>query len=464
MIQRSPSELRPVPWLVAVGFFMQTLDSTILHTALPTLAQELGESPLRMQSVVVSYMLTVALLIPASGWLADRFGPRKIFFQAIVLFTIGSLLCGISRDLTQLVASRVIQGLGGALLLPVGRLTIIRVFPKDQLLRVLSFVTIPGLIGPLLGPALGGWLVEYAHWRWIFFINLPVGAVGGLCTLLWMPALPTIKTNFDFRGFFLFTTGVLLLSLALQSIAEQILAPIQALLLLSCGAAAVAAYWVYSTRCPAPLFHRDLWKIPTFTLGAWGNFFSRLGSGAMPFLTPLFLQLALQFSPSHAGLFMIPTVIGAMIAKLLIEPLIRRLGYRRMLMGNTLLLGLLIASFSSIGPQTPFWQLITLLSAFGVINSLQFTAMNTFTLGDLDAKTASSGNSLLSVIMQLSMSIGVAIAASLLQVFSPEGRSTQDQQALLSAFHSTYLCVGALCVCSLFLFSQIAAQDGAARS
>ncbi|UXY17073.1 multidrug transporter subunit MdtD [Chitiniphilus purpureus] len=454
-----PLTQRLLPWLVAVGFFMQTLDTTILNTALPAMAYSLHEPPLRMQSVVVAYMLTVALLIPASGWLADRFGTRCVFMAAIVLFSLGSLLCALSATLQQLVAARVVQGVGGALLLPVGRLAILRAFPKHQLLQVLSFVTVPGLIGPLIGPALGGWLVEVASWHWVFLVNLPVGIIGGFATWRFMPALVGERARFDWPGFILFGAGMVLVSLALQGLGEHALPLASSLVLLFAGLAAMAGYWLHAARSPAPLFHRDLFRIQTYAIGALGNLFARLGSGAMPFMTPLFLQVGLGFSPSRAGLFMVPTVLGAMLAKVLVGVVIPRWGYRHVLVGNTLLLGLSIASFALSGPYTPDGLLLLQLAVFGVVNSVQFSAMNTLALGDLGPDTASSGNSLLSVVMQLSMSLGVAAAAALLAGFSRQGIAPNPQH-VVTAFQSTYACVGLLSMLAAFIFLQLRQADG----
>lgn len=446
---------RWLPWLAAVAFFMQTLDGTILNTALPAMAESLGESPLRMQSVVVAYMLTAALLIPASGWLADRFGTRRVFLAAIALFSLGSLLCALSPRLPFLVAARVVQGIGGALMLPVGRLAILRSFPRAELLKTLAFVSVPGLVGPLVGPPLGGWLVEVASWHWVFLINLPVGLLGLAATTRFMPDLRAPgPLRFDTTGFVLFSVGVVLVSLALQGLGERAISTASSVLLLVAGLAAMCGYWLHAARTPQPLFGLGLFRIPTFAVGIAGNLFSRLGSGAMPFLTPLFLQVGLGYSPSAAGLSMVPTVAGAMVAKRFAERLIGAFGYRRVLVANTLLLGLMIGSFSLVGRQTPHALILVQLALFGVVNSLQFTAMNTLSLGDLDDAHASSGNSLLSVVMQLSMSLGVAAAASLLLAFHPAATAGASD-ALLTGFHRTYLCVGVMSMMAAWIFAQL---------
>lgn len=448
---------RFLPWLVALAFFMQTLDTTILNTALPGMAADLGENPLRMQSAVVAYMLTVALLIPASGWLADRFGTRRLFIWAIVLFSLGSLACALSPSLRVLVAARVLQGVGGALLVPVGRLAVLRAFPKEEFLPVMTFIALPGLIGPLIGPALGGLLVQYASWHWIFLINLPVGALGVAASLRYMPQLKSVAPGrFDWGGFVLFSLGLMLLSVGLQGFGEHVISVAVSIVLVVAGMASMMAYWLHAARAPAPLFNMRLFAIPTYRIGLIGNVFARLGSGATPFLTPMFLQLGLGFSPSVAGLSMIPTVLGAMLTKTVAIKLIRRAGYRRVLVVNTVLLGLMIASFALVDRDTSHLWLALHLGLFGMVNSMQFTAMNTLTLGDLDAQTASSGNSLLSVVMQLSMSLGVATSSAFLLLYSGAERSAD----LLPAFQATYLSIGVMAALAAFIFAQLRRHEG----
>jgi EmrB/QacA subfamily drug resistance transporter len=464
-----PTTKRLLPWVVAIAFFMQTLDGTILNTTLPTMARDLGESPLRMQSVVIAYMLTVALFIPASGWLADRFGTRRAFLSAIVLFSLGSLLCALSPSLPWLVAARVLQGIGGALLLPVGRLTILRAYPRSELLKVLSFVTIPGLVGPLVGPPLGGWLVEVASWHWVFLINLPVGVLGVFASLRYMPDLRgAVDQRFDWPGFVMFSFGLVLVTLGLQGLGEHAISAPLSILLVIGGLAAMAAYWVHAARSEKPLFSLTLFQIPTFSVGILGNLFARLGSGAMPFLTPLFLQVGLGYSPSRAGLTMVPTVVGAMLIKFFAEPVIKRFGYRRVLVTNTLLLGGFIAGFSLVGAATPHALILVYLGLFGVVNSMQFTAMNTITLGDLDDTRASGGNSLLSVVMQLSMSLGVAAAGALLAAFATPIvipiASDVGPSNLLHTFHATYLCMGLLSALAAGIFFQLGRREGPSAS
>ncbi|QLF94009.1 multidrug transporter subunit MdtD [Pseudomonas sp. ABC1] len=448
---------RVLPWLVAIAFFMQTLDGTILNTALPAMAMDLHEDPLRMQGVVIAYMLTVALLIPASGWLADRFGARTTFFAAIALFTLGSLLCALSQSLGQLIASRIVQGLGGALMLPVGRLVILRVFPRSEFVKVMAFIALPGLVGPLVGPTLGGWLVEYASWHWIFLINLPVGVLG--CVFAWrfMPALrDTQRTPFDIPGFILFGLAMILITMALEGLAEMHMPHVRVLLLLFAGAACLCAYWLRAARIDSPLFSPALFHCRSFAVGILGNLFARLGGGALPFLLPLLLQLALNYSPAQAGMAMIPLALGAMSVKPLAQPVLQRFGYRRVLVSNTLLLGALVIALGLASSQVPLWGLLALLWVLGMVNSLQFTAMNTITLIGLSNEQASGGNGLLSVVIQLSMSLGVAAASALVNGFNGPDVGSDT----LQAFQLTFVCVGGITMLAAALFMQLDERAG----
>lgn len=450
----------PLLWLVAVGFFMQTLDATIVNTALPAMAQSLGESPLRMQSVVVGYSLAMAMLIPASGWIADRFGPRRVYLGAISAFVLGSVLCALSPRLDLLVAARVLQGLGGALLLPVGRLVVLRTFPRDQFLHAMGFVTIPGLVGPLIGPTLGGWLVETASWHWIFLINVPVGLAGCMATLRFMPQVQGPPAGrFDAAGYGLLAFGMVALSLGLDGLSGLGMGQAAVLLLMVFGLASVAAYWLHAARVPQPLFSPHLFAQPSLRIGLLGNLFARLGSGSMPFLVPLLLQVSMGYSPLQAGMMMLPVAVAGMGAKPLAMWLIDRMGYRRVLVGNTLAVGVVMASFALTSPDHPWALRVAQLALFGAVNSLQFTAMNTVTLKDLAPDMASSGNSLLSMVQMLAMGMGVAAAGAVLGAFTALWGGAAGQT--LPAFHATFACMGLMTMAAAGIFAQLA-PDGPA--
>jgi EmrB/QacA subfamily drug resistance transporter len=440
-------------WLVALGFFMQTLDATIVNTALPAMALALGESPLRMQSVIVAYSLTMALVIPASGWVADRFGTRRVYLTAIALFVLGSLLCALAASLNQLVLARVVQGCGGALLLPVGRLAVLRAFPREQFLKAMSFVTLPGLVGPLIGPTLGGWMVEYASWHWIFLVNVPVGILGLLATLRHMrDAAAVINRRFDAAGYALLAFAMVAVSLALEG--HSLLGALGAVALLLAGAASLLVYWWHARRRPEPLFAPALFQVRSLRVGLLGNLFSRLGGSCIPFLIPLVLQVCLGFSPLEAGMMMLPTVLASMSVKRVASVLIERWGYRRILIANTVLLAMMIASFALVAPDQPQWLRILQLLVFGATNSMQFTAMNTVTLKDLETSHASSGTSLLSMVQMLAMGLGVGLAGAVLAGFHALWGQARPE-AVLHAFQATFVCMGVLTLCSAAIFARL---------
>ncbi len=443
-------------WLVALGFFMQTLDATIVNTALPAMARDLGESPLQMHSVIVAYSLAMAVLIPASGWLADRFGTRRVFMSAIALFVLGSVLCALAPSLRLLVAARVVQGLGGALLLPVGRLAVLRAFPRDEFIRAMSFVAIPGLVGPLIGPTLGGWMVQYASWHWIFWVNVPVGLAGLLAARHFMRAQDAQAVRgFDLAGYGLLAFGMAAVSLAVEAMAGGGVRRAGALVLLVFGLASLAAYALHALRSPNPLFVPALFGVRSLRVGLLGNFFSRLGSSAMPFMIPLVLQVSMGYAPLQAGMMMLPTVLGSMAVKPLVTRLVRRFGYREVLVANTGALALLIMGFATLTPGMPPGWMLVQLALFGAVNSVQFSAMNTITLKDLDTRHASSGNSLLSMVQMLAMGMGVALAGAVLASMQAHLGAGHGAAGVLNAFRVTFGCMGLLTLAATALFLQL---------
>ena len=448
-------EYRFLVFLVSIGFFMQALDTTIVNTAIPAMATQLNENPLQMHSVVVAYVLSVAACIPLSGWFADRFGIRNTYLASMIIFSLASLGCGLSQDLHQLLFFRVIQGVGGALLMPVGRLALLKIIPRSQFLSAMSLMSLAGLIGPLMGPTLGGWLVEVSSWHWIFLINLPMGLLGTIMTLKVMPNQkePTVK-SFDFSGFILLMVAMVGLVLGIENIAEPQYSSWISISLLAVGTVAALLYAYHAHNHQNALFHGRLFSYKIFSIGILGNFFARLGSNAIPFIFPLMLQVAFGLEPFTTGLMMTPLVIGSLVSKPIIRPLIQRVGYRRFLLINTILVGLCIASFSLMTAATPLWFKILHLFVFGTINSLQFVGMNTLTLKDLPQQDASSGNSFLSMIMMLSMSIGIALAGTLINIFEQYFSST----SITTAFHATLISLGCINAITAIIFWQIPKQ------
>jgi DHA2 family multidrug resistance protein-like MFS transporter len=449
-----PAAVRWQLWIVAFGFFMQSLDTTIVNTALPSMAASLGESPLHMHSVIVSYVLTVAVMLPASGWLADRVGVRNIFFTAIVLFTIGSLFCAHASTLDELVMARVVQGIGGAMMVPVGRLTVMKIVPREQYMAAMTFVTLPGQIGPLLGPALGGMLVEYASWHWIFLINLPVGIIGAVATLWLMPNYTMQTRRFDMGGFVLLAFGMAALTIALDGQKGLGISTLALSLLVGGGGLAILLYIWHARGNENALFNLNLFKTRTFSLGLLGSFCGRIGSGMLPFMTPVFLQIGLGFSPFHAGLMMIPMVLGSMGMKRIVVQVVNRFGYRRVLVVATLGLALISLLFMATALLGWYYLLPVVLFIQGMVNSMRFSSMNTLTLKDLPDELASGGNSMLSMVMQLSMSIGVTVAGLLLGMYGHH-QLAPDSPVVHSVFLYTYLSMAAIVALPALVFARV---------
>lgn len=440
-------------WIVAFGFFMQALDTTIVNTAIPSMARDLNVSPLNMHSVIVSYVLTVAITLPISGWLADRFGVRNIFFCAIVLFSIGSLLCAFSATLDELIMARVVQGIGGAMMVPVGRLTVMKIVPREQYMSAMTFVTTPGQIGPLLGPALGGILVQYASWHWIFLINIPVGIIGAIATLTLMPNYTMQTRRFDFLGFVLLAVGMATLTLALDGQRSAGGSPLLLGLLILIGVFSLLFYLMHGRNNDNALFSLKLFDNRIYSIGLIGSFTGRIGSGMLPFMTPIFLQVGLGYSPFHAGLMMIPMVLGNMGTKRVVVRIVNLFGYRNALVGATLALALVVLLFPLVALLGWIWLLPVVLLLQGMVNAIRFSSMNTLTLKELPDDLASSGNSLLSMIMQLSMSIGVTVAGLLLGSF---GHSVvADSPAAHQTFIYTYLCMALVIALPALVFWRV---------
>lgn len=443
-------------WLVATAVFMETLDSTIVNTALPSIATSLGENPLQMYSIVLAYSLTLAVFIPATGWMADHFGTRRVFMSAVAIFTLGSLACAASQSLPVLIGARVLQGIGGSMMLPVGRLAVLRAFPNEKYLSAISFVAVPGLVGPLIGPTLGGWIVEFTTWHWIFLINVPVGIAGAVATYYFMPDFRAdTSRRFDFAGFFMLSFGMVTLSVSLDGFSELGWAQATVFVLMAFSMASLATYWLHASRSRTPLFSLHLFDFTTYRIGLIGNLFARIGTGAMPFLIPELLQLSLGYSPAEAGMMMIPIAIMSILSKRMVHIFIRLFNYRGFLIVNTLILGTGIASFALISRSNPVWLTVIQLSIFGMVNSLQFTAMNSLTLKDLPSTFASAGNSLYSMVQMLSMSLGTAAAGALLTAFADQGGAPAQASLNSQAFFKTFICMGMITYTGAWIFAQL---------
>jgi EmrB/QacA subfamily drug resistance transporter len=436
-------------WIVAAGFFMQALDTTIVNTALPSIAHSLGVRPLVMQWAIVAYTLTMATLTPASGWLADRFGTRRVYFAAILIFVLGSLCCAGAHTLGQLVMARVLQGVGGSMLLPIGRLAVLRSVSSEQYVSALAMISVAGQVGPIVGPTLGGWFVEAMTWHWIFLINVPIGVAGLFAVYRYLPrAHGTSAPPFDVGGCALLSLGMIAFSLAVDAPAESHRAAWSAGLF-ALGLVAALAYVPYARGCRNPLFKLSLFREPNFSVGLTGNLVCRIGSSAVPFLVPLLLQLQLGYAPLQSGLMMLPAAISGTVAKRWIAPLIRRYGYDTFLLVNTLVVGGAIIALALITRSTPSIVAIVVLAIFGAANSMQFAAMNSVTLKGLSHEDAGGGNSLFSMVQMVAMGLGVSIGGALVKFFSDQWGSA------IVGFRMSFVCVGGITLVSALIFRQI---------
>lgn len=456
----SSSSKSLLPWLVAVAFFMESLDTTILNTAVPSISAALHVGALSMKSVLASYTLALAVFIPISGWMADHFGTRKVFTSAIGIFTLGSLLCGLSPNIHLLVACRLLQGCGGAMMVPVGRLTLVRTFAKSELIRAMSFVSIPALVAPMLGPVAGGLIVAYFHWRVIFFLNVPIGLLGLLMVHLHLPDYREPKTPpLDVVGLVLFGSGIGLLSYVLEIFGEHTLSATEMTLLLLTSLALLATYWLHARKEAFPLLELTLLRIRTFRAAVSGGFFTRLGIGGVPFLLPLLYQLGLGYTPVQSGLLIMPQALGAMAIKPALTTILGRLGYRAVLISNTLVIGGLLILFATIGTQTPLWFILVLAFIYGAFTSLQYTSMNTLVYADTTEAQASAASSIASTGQQMSISFGVAAAGLTTAFFLPHGNAAGA--AVIHGIHKAFLALGSLTVISTLVFSSLKSTDGA---
>ena len=449
-----------LPWLVAVAFFMESLDTTILNTAVPAIAEALNVVPLSMKSVLSSYTLSLAVFIPISGWMADRFGTRRVFASAIGLFTLGSFLCGISTSIHVLVACRILQGCGGAMMVPVGRLTLVRTFAKSELIRTMSFVAIPGLVGPMLGPVIGGLIVHYFHWRVIFFVNLPIGLMGLYLVYRNLPDYREPDTHpLDLSGLLLFGSGIGLLSYVLEVFGEHTLSTRTILILLAISAVLIATYGIRATRTQFPLLNLNLFGIRTFRSAVSGSYFTRLGIGGVPFLFPLLYQVGLGFTPVQSGLLLMPQALAAMSLKMTMPKILERVGYRVVLISNTIILGILIVLFATIDVGTPVWLIVIQAFSFGFFTSLQFTSMNTLVYADVSPEQTSAASTIASTLQQMSMSFGVACASLATALFVPN-RFHSDAAEMIHGIHRAFIVLGILTVGSTIIFRSLRASDG----
>jgi EmrB/QacA subfamily drug resistance transporter len=453
---------RIVPLIVATALFMENMDSTVIATSLPAIARALGTNPLALKLAVTSYLLSLAICIPASGWTADRFGARNVFRLAIGVFVLGSIGCAASRSLEEFVFARIVQGMGGAMMTPVGRLIMVRSIDKKLLVNAMSLVTMPALIGPICGPPLGGFITTYFSWHWIFLINVPIGLAGIALASRFIANIRIEHHDpFDFVGFVLSGLAIAGLAFGLSAMGLEFLPTSVVVTLLCVGAVAAVTYVIHAKRTPAPILDLSLLKLPTFRASIFGGFLFRLGIGALPFLLPLLLQIGFDLTPFQSGLITFTTALGSMFMKAAVASVLRRFGYRNVLLYNALISSVFLAACATFVPGMPFAVMIAILLSGGFFRSLQFTSINTIAYAEIEPPKMSRATAMVAVAQQLALSTGVAVGALVVEITLRLKGSTAMGA---SDFPPAFLALSLLSASAALIFFRLAPDAGSELS
>jgi EmrB/QacA subfamily drug resistance transporter len=445
-----------IPLIVAMSFLMEQLDSTIITTAVPEIGRSLHVTPVQMSLAVAAYVLAVAVFIPVSGWFADRFGARRVFVAALAVFTIGSALCGMAQNFPMLVAMRVVQGLGGAMMTPVGRLILLRSFPRSQMMTAMTYMTLPAIMGPVFGPLLGGVITTYLSWRWIFYVNLPVGLIGIALALRFIENIrdPEVK-RFDFAGFLMVGCGLGLFQFGLENVSRPILSASTIIVTIVAAVGLLLAFGFYARRVVAPAVDLTLFKIRSFRVGTLAGGLCRVGLNGMPYLLPLMLQVGFGLSPIASGSLTFVGSVGAVLVRTQISKILRRVGYRMVLVTSAFAGSATLASFALLTPATPHLLILLQVFAFGLTRSTQFMTSNTLSYSDMPKSHLSRATSLGGVLQQLSVSFGVSVAAVMLSLVS-----LQSHALTPARFHEVFLLMAIIPLLSVPGFLALKPQDG----
>lgn len=450
---------RATPLIVATALLMENLDSTVIATSLPAIAVDLNTGPIQLKLALTSYLLALAIFIPASGWMADRFGARRIFRWAIAVFAAGSIACGLSINLPTLVAARVLQGVGGAMMVPVARLIVLRSTPKADFVNAMAWLTVPALIGPVLGPPLGGFITTYFHWRWIFWINIPIAVIGIALTTRFIPKLaPEPVSGFDTRGFLLvgpglagFLSGVTLSGLGI--------APVEVIAGLMIGGLTLLVLYVrHAMRAPRPLVNLRLLRFLTFRVNVTGGTIFRVGAGGLPFLLPLMYQIGFGLTAFQSGMLTFVSGVGAIAMKFVAQPILNRFGFRRTLAFNAILAGVFMAAPATFTVHTPYTLMMLALFFGGVCRSLQFTALNALAYSEIEPPLMSSATSFNAVLQQLSASVGITFAAFGLEAVNAW---TGSGAVTAASFPPVFVLIAGLSTVSVLVFARLTPTAGA---
>jgi EmrB/QacA subfamily drug resistance transporter len=454
--QRNPRLRLLIPIIVAVAFLMEQLDSTILTTAIPDIARSLAATPVQMNLAITAYVLTVAVFIPVSGWFADRFGARKIFVLALAIFTIGSALCGVADTFAMLVATRALQGLGGAMMTPVGRLILLRSFPRSELVTAMTYMSLPAIMGPVIGPLLGGFLTTYTSWRWIFYVNLPFGVAGIVLALRFVEDVRgEASPKFDFPGFLMVGGGVALLQFGMENVSHPVLSVPVIALMVAAAVASLVGFAFYARHVSAPAVDLSLFRIRTFAVGTLAGGLCRVALNGTPYLLPLMLQVGFGMSPLASGSLTFVSSLSALMLRLISSRLLQSFGFDKVLAGSAILGSAVLAGFALIGPDTPRLLIGLYVFVFGLIRSTQFMTSNTLSYADTPAAQLSRATSLGGVLQQLSVSFGVSLGAMILSIV------TSGSHALTPArFHEAFLLTAVLPLLAVPGFLLLQPEDG----
>jgi EmrB/QacA subfamily drug resistance transporter len=446
------------PMIVGCALFMEMLDATVISTALPAMAKSLGEDPIKLNLAITSYLLSLAVFIPISGWMADRFGARTVFRTAIIIFTTGSVFCGFSNSLPELVASRILQGFGGAMMVPVGRLIVLKTIAKSELVTAMSYLTVPAVLGPVVGPPVGGFIVTYYSWRWIFFINVPIGMIG-IMLVTWY--IPNIREDevfpLDLRGFLLTGLGLAGLVSGFESIGRGVIPASIVMCVMAAGGVCMALYILHARRIDYPIIDMGLLKIPTFLVATLGGGLFRMGIGALPFLLAMLLQVVFGLSPFASGMLTFTSAAGALFMKATATPIIRRLGFRSVLISNGVLSAFIMMSYALFRPTTPHFLIVLALLSGGFFRSLQFTALGTLAYADVPNSSMSGASTLSSMAQQLFLSLGVALGAMLLHMSL---KASGSAHLTTHDFTPAFIVMGVLALLSSIFFLPLEYHAG----
>ena len=447
-----------LPLIVATALFMENLDSTVVATSLPAMARSLGESPLTLNVAMTCYLMSLAIFIPASGWFADRFGARDVFVAAIGVFTVSSLACGLAQNLPEMITARIFLGIGGAMMTPVGRLVLLRTVPKHQLVQALSYVTMPALVGPAIGPLIGGFITTYSSWRWIFYINLPIGILGMLLASRLIPneRQPNVGPA-DIRGLVLSGVGLGFMALGLENVGRGAIPGSIELAIVAVAVIAFVFFARHARRHPAPAIDLTLIDLPTFRASVLGGALFRVSIGCIPFLLPLMFQVSFGLTPFESGSLTFAAALGALFMKAVAPPIVRRFGFRRLLVWNAVICALMLATYGLFRPAWPHLLIVSFLLTTGFFRSLQFTCINAIGYSDIPQSRMSRATSLSSAAQQLSLSVGVAAGAAMLALINPHHATV----ALTPGdFTPVFYAMACLSLLSIYFFRQLAQNAG----